>query len=519
MKKKFLIFMFFMFMPVHLSSESGLDTLKGIGTGIANFGEKFAGFFKMMGGSFGAPPTGYVYSFDVYNDLSSQTMYVAVNEILSFMGGDLPKPHGWSIASVLPGQNHLVNDQDFYFEMFIKATDAKYSSCMPYLPHEDMLYRQDCTALTGLPHSQQLNYFRIFMGKTLKNGVYVHAPQAESLGYFNQNPADAKTDPGSVTTGTTLTSLTIVNNTSTDYYVGFVNQASAASMTQATCLAYGLVQAYSFGLLSTFGSVASLTPGTIGIFDASSNQLVKSYNMPINIFQTMPPNQQPLPYTLEIYQDVSSTGSVLPVSMEMQGIMSGNYDQPIGVVRDITPVTCVFWYQSNSQLGTSGYHDLKPGKVWVVSVELSSHESAQTVTPVVITSATPGQALQFNLKRPHFGNKLWLYFLYVATSTDATAQQYITNFFSQSAGKTMLQTYQAQGASQIKLASQPSVASATQKSQIPATILVQAAQGVLPLNGGAVVDPGTGLTGYLLGADVFLSSGVGAGPMYYQLQP
>ena len=46
---------------------------------------------------------------------------------------------------------------------------------------------------------------------------------------------------------------------------------------------------------------------------------------------------------------------------------------------------------------------------------------------------------------------------------------------------------------------------------------MQAAQGVLSLNGGSVEI--NGVTGYLLGGDIFMSVGVGSGPMYYILQP
>ena len=77
----------------------------------------------------------------------------------------------------------------------------------------------------------------------------------------------------------------------------------------------------------------------------------------------------------------------------------------------------------------------------------------------------------------------------------------------------MLKQYQIQGVEQMKLAAQPGVT----KKSVPQDLLVQAAQGALSLNGGATeID---GVTGYLLGADVYNSVGVGAGPMYYQLQP
>lgn len=495
--------------PVEMNANA-LDTLKGVWTGIESFAQKFTGIFKMMGSSFGASPSGYVYSCDVYNDMSNQNVYVAISEIMSFMGGDLPKANGWSATMIAPGMFHAIKDQDYYFEMFIKLTDKKYSSCMPYLPHEDMLLRHDATALEGQQNSANVHYFRAFMGKDLINGQYVHTPKAESLGYINKNPADVKTDPGSATIGSTLTSLTIYNSSSTDYYVGFsINPV--ATITKDTCWSYALVPANSFAILNVAAPVMSLTPGMIGIFDATSQQLIKSYKMPTTIFQTLP-HHAPMPYTLEIYQDKDASSGVLQsVNIEMQGLMSGNYDQPIGKVCDITPVTCVFWYESLAQLGTAGYVDLTPGKVWIVQVQ--KNDKGQDVK--IITGATPGQALQFNLTRPQSGQKLWIYFVYADTASDSLAQQYILNFFTKPIGQAMVQAYHQQGEDQIKLAQSPLVVSAS----IPQTLLIQAAQAALTLQGGSVKDDVTGVTGYLLGADLFLSSGVGAGPMYYQLQP
>lgn len=478
---------------------NSLSAMKGILSTVESFPKKFAGFFKSLGQSFGAPPSGYVYSFDVYNDVSSQNAYVAVNEIMSLMGGDIPKPHGWTLASIAPFTHHLTNNQDYYFELFIKSTDKDYSSHMPYLPHDDVLFRQEVTALEGAKNSQKLHYFRTFMGKNLENGVYVHALKAESLGYLNQNSDDAKTDPGNVTIGSTLSSLTIFNSSAQDFYVGFAPQGSATTMTKATCKAYAMVPANSFGLLNTTASVTSLSPGTIGIFDATSQKLIKTYSLPSYIFCSLPGNAS-MPYTLEIYQDVGAKS----VSVELQGLMSGNYDQAIGNVCDITPVTCVFWYQSVAQAGASGYVDVTPGKVWVVSVENE---------PKIITNLTPGQAVQFSITRPVSGKQVWIYFVYVATSSDAIAQQYLQNFFADASGKNMLQLYQDQGEQQMKLAAQPGVT----KKSVPQDLLVQTAQGALSLNGGSVVIDG--ITGYFLGADVFSCVGVGAGPMYYLLQP
>ena len=54
---------------------------------------------------------------------------------------------------------------------------------------------------------------------------------------------------------------------------------------------------------------------------------------------------------------------------------------------------------------------------------------------------------------------------------------------------------------------------------IAQSILIAAAQGALQMQSGQIVDSVSGVTGYLLGADLFLSQGVGTQPFYYLLQP
>ena len=160
MKQKIMIAVF---LTAYFQSidPNALDTMKGIWSSVESFPKKFAGFFKSLGQSFGAPPSGYVYSFDVYNDIADKSVYVAVNEIMSLMGGDLPKPHGWIQSSAIAPFNHyLINNQDYYFELFIKLTDKNFSSHMPYLAHDDVLFRQEVTALQGQKNSQKLHYFR-----------------------------------------------------------------------------------------------------------------------------------------------------------------------------------------------------------------------------------------------------------------------------------------------------------------------------------------------------------------------
>lgn len=483
----------------------GLDTLKGIWSSVESFPLFTSSFWKGLGQSFGASPTGYVYNYDVVND-TDQTMYVGIQEYASFMGGDFPKSGGWSVTPIKPFSRLQPTTKEYYFEMLIKTTPKSYSSHMPYIQHDDALYTHDAIQLNE-KNSTHLNYFRIYIGKKLEKGAYVHTPQAEYLGYSNTNAAAPKNDAGNITFGSTLQSLTIQNSTSTDYWVGYVNQADATTMTKNSCQVYAKVVANSFGILSTFGSIISLRPGTIGIFDDKSS-LISTYQLHSNGFEDMP-------YTLEIYQDSTD----LKPQMAMQGLMSGNYDQPCYRVRDITPIICVLWYQNVQSLPSAnqqGYVDLTPGKVWPVLVVSGQVQ--------ILGGAMPGQAAQFTIMRPDLDQKSWLYFVYVDTADDAQAQQFIQNLFSGSFASSTIQNYKTQAAAQMKVASsfkiaEKTVATSTTPDAQQQTLLIEAIQGVLQLNGGQVVDPTSGLVGYLLGGDVFLPRGTGMQPLYYVLSP
>jgi hypothetical protein len=489
MKAKRLQFIFFI--SLLASQVIRADSLKGVWTSVTKFPLFHAAFWQGIGQGIGFPPKGYVYSFEVYNDMR-QPVYFSVCEIMSIMGGDLPRPHGFHLYRVPSFQSQAVNNQEYYFELLIKSTNKSYSSNMPYLLHADILCRYEAIELNSAPHSQKIHYYRSFIGKKLQNGVYVHGPAAEYVGFLNQDSAEAKQDPGDVTIGQTLNKITIHNSTDTDFYVGFASGTSSTALTSKTSQAYALVKAHSFALLEIFNDLTSLVPGTFGLFDATSQNVMSSYILPTSVFENMP-------YTLEIYQDPTSKAGV---AMDLQGIMSGNYDVPMGNVRDITPVTCVFWWA----MAKTAAHNL-PGKVCILLADDTKMR--------LVGYAQVGQAVQWNMTRPLYGQNLWIYFIYVASEDATKVEQYVQNFTNSSFGLPALQSYKSQARSQIKLVADAKFAAT--KKIVPQNLLVQAAQGILSLKGGQIVDPTSGIAGYLLGGDVFLASGVGAGPMYYYL--
>jgi hypothetical protein len=239
------------------------------------------------------------------------------------------------------------------------------------------------------------------------------------------------------------------------------------------------------------------------LFDGTTQSCLQVIDIPAEIFKDMT-------YSLEIYQDGATT-----VQMGWQGLMSGHYDMPTHNVKDITPIFGCLWYQSAAQAKQKQVVDL-PGTVWVVSVS----ENIE-----ILGMATPGLAVQFQILRPEVGTKKQIYFVYVDSTDSTKAQQFVQKFASKTIGANLIASYQ-KNADEImssegaRLQPQLAAAKTTPKTvSVPAALMQQAVQGSLQMQQGRIVDLTTGVTGYLLGADVFLPFGIGATSMYYMLAP
>ncbi|MCX5923021.1 MAG: hypothetical protein NTU89_00465, partial [Candidatus Dependentiae bacterium] len=358
-----------------------IDTFKGIGSEIKSFPLFTGSFYTGMARSFGAPPSGYVYSFSVYND-SSLPVYVGVQEVVSIMGGSFPKAGGWTDTTVAPFTHLDVPTKEYYFEIIIRSSANTISNHMPYLQHADTLFQQEVIQLQE-KDSTKTNYFRSFMGKELSGGAWKHVLKAEYLGFADPSAKGKNADKG-LSLSSTLSSLTIKNSTGMDYYIGYTSTPKAVSMTSRSCQMFTKIQADSFAMYDAPKGI-SLRPGTIGLFEMSSEKLLQTYDLQAQGFDGKN-------YTLEIYQDDSSA---LAPSMCMQGLMPGNYDVPVGRIRDISPINTIFWYESAA--GKKGFIDL-PGKLWIVSKNAESQ---------IMVSCTPGSAIEFTLMRPEIDKTLW----------------------------------------------------------------------------------------------------------------
>lgn len=498
-------------------SGSFINTMKGIGSSFESFGKSIESMGEGLGAGFGAPPTGYVYSYTIVND-TALPIYVNVQEIASFMGAYFPKANGWSQATVLPfTQNYNISNKEYYFEMSIHADNHQPSNHLPYV-NTDALYIQDCIQLPADKNSTQVNYFHVYMGKDIQQGKYIHAPKAEFMGYAD--PSNPKDKSATVSMSNLLTgspALTLYNSTSRKLILGYSSKAGQTSLQKSDCdlfLATAEKKSFVFhgGLLDVTTNKKSLPLGTVGIFEKNSDKASDVFVMPASVFSGQG-------YTLEIYQDDQG-----PLAMGLQALMSA-HDVPSSRTRDLTPVPCVYWYQSVAQLSKSnakGMTDL-PGQVWIVS---------QGENDLISFQIPLGAAMKFDIVRPLLDEKRWIYCIYVDSTDSLKAKQFVQKFTAGTIGASVVEKYKQQSVNQFneiqkELSSVLTFAPGSQKSGtnskktvVPQSLLQAAIEGALKVNRGQIQDAALGINGYLLGADVFLPQGVGASStFYYQLSP
>jgi hypothetical protein len=505
-KSIFLVICFFS-VSHQLHSDSTIDGLKGIWSSIKSFPLFSGSFWKGIGRGFGAPPTGYVYSYKVHND-TNVPAWVATQGLASVMGGVFPEASGWECTKIDPYTAHGQDNKEYYFELFIKTTPKSYSNHMPYIQHDDVLYQTEKINLIPKDkNSKHRNHFRVYMGKTFVSGAYQHQLKAEYVGYENMvsNPSDKN----ALSLNSAMQTLTIKNSTEQDYYVGFTAQAVSNISSASMCSMVGLVEKDSFGLLSAAGSITTFRPGTIGIFRDLASESIATVAIGQNGFANFS-------YTLEIYQEAGQAD----ISCQWQGITPGHYDMPVNRIKDITPIIGCLWYQSVQQTKGTNLADL-PGTVWIVSIEKKSGKGK------TLGMAQPGQVLQFMIERPRIADKNEIYFLYIEETNVVKAQAFVQNFLSGKIGAEAVTLYHDKLSSVMQsteLQLNPKTVSAAASSSssplsIPSTLINQITSGALALNRGQIVDTTSGTTGFLLGYDVFMPLGIGAGPFYYQLVP
>ena len=470
-----------------------------------------------MGQTFGAPPAGYTYNYQVWSD-ASVPIYIEQEGMASFMGAFFPSAKGVFGKKTLPaifdasaGVNQAVyTNQDYYFKMYI--SDDKDASKNP-------IYKQSLTQLPLHKNDPTVYYYHVYTAGGFKKGNAVHGPAVESMGY--QDPTQLNnpdpTKQGNVKFSSQLSQISFYNSSSSDVQISLTYGAQPYTFT---------AEKYSYNFLGLPTKQAKSddkkadSQADLPAFSLRPNTITfSSYNLKTQTYDQFRALSLPATgfdgtnYTIEIFQDPGKS-----LEIGIQGFNPGNYD--LGVTprtRDITPCPCTFWYQSNAQQGSAaGYLDL-PGQVWIV---YGGQDSP------IASKVTPGQVVTWNLTRPLLSQSdQFLYFLYVVTSDDAIAQKFVEKFAAQTIGKNIYNEY-------VSASKRPMDLTATTQTgldvhgdmqvvqqTLTADQQVAALMGSLNIASGIIQDTDQGIVGYLVGADVFTPKGLGFGRFYYTLAP
>ena len=530
------------------------------------------GMFEGMGSSFGAAPIGYNYSFSVWSD-ASVSMYVEQQGIASFMGAFFPSARGFygnkkipSIFEATDGGNYVTTlDAQYYFDLFIGTSSNA---------HTNRVYKQSLTQLPLEKNDPNVYYYHVYTSSGFSKGRSTHEPKVEMMGYQNPEELDDpnSTKKGSVSFSSQLSDLSFYNSSGTDVQVSLkygtdnytftlekysystlavpTPQATASSKDTTALSGAPLVgtstapsvnfsgkdEVVTQGVMSaklaakapaaTTAKVAapvkavatedsppppfSLRPNTLSFssYDAATKKYV-----PFTSFLLQSKGFEGSPYTIEVFQDPGK-----PLNVGIQGLNPGNYDLPVTPrVRDLTPCPCTFWYQSFEQAGSiEGYSNL-PGQMWVVYAGGDSP---------IQTKIQPGQAFGWNLIRPLVDQAdQYVYFVYVATTDDVVAQNFVAKLAARAVGQDVVGQYEAIVKAPVVLSSTSqgldvtgSVASDTAPALTPDQ-QVAALMGNLQIADGVIEDTDQGVIGYVVGADVFTPKGLGFGRFHYILAP
>lgn len=498
-----------------------------------------------MGTTFGAPPVGYTYSYEIWSD-ASVPMYVEQQDIASFMGAYFPSAKGFYGKKTLPSifdtgtavSKAACHDQKYYFNMYVSDSSN---------PHTNPIYKQVLTQLPLVKHDPKIYYYHVYTAGGFKKGNSIHKPKIEAMGFRDpdQQKSTDVAKKGNVTFVSQLSGLSFYNSSGTDVQVSLTYGPAPYTFT---------IEKYSYSSLSiptlqekkdttSPSAVASSTkkkssvakaddvkiqavdedvtkPDDAAAFSLRPNTLTFSkYNDATKKYETFRSFSLAsqgfggAAYTIEIFQDPGK-----PLEVGIQGFNPGNYDTPItSRVRDVTPCPCTFWYQSFAQAGSvEGYSDLA-GQIWVVYAGADS--------PIQL-KVTPGQSVAWDLVRPLIDQgDQFVYFVYVLTTDDAIAQKFVAKIATQVLGKNVVAEYEKimntpipsnpvnEGLDITGDVGGPVVQSITADQQV-ATLM-----GSLSISDGVIEDAEQGVVGYIVGTDVFTPKGLGFGRFYYVLSP
>lgn len=224
----------------------------------------------------------------------------------------------------------------------------------------------------------------------------------------------------------------------------------------------------------------------------------------------------PMVYTYEVFPGklVNKKGPKVGV----QGLAIGNFNQPFdpanpqkNIVRDINPLQCHVWYQSDQQAQTIAAQEIEaqakageaPGtpptfynfteQVWVFY---------KTKDSTYQKKLSPGDVIDFNVIRPRLSEKnAWIYVVALKTNDDKKALTFLNRLADGVIGEDLKEPVTKIKKFDVEMA---------------LTTIQTNTHGLINDTAGS---GSSGIQGFVLLTDKILPRGIGIGPFYYQINP
>lgn len=493
---------------VTIRTDSSSNAVTQLGNEIYSGGSSF---LSGMAQSFGYVPSSYIYSFRVFNDTPGPIM-VAMQDEANVMGATFAgNIHSGMNLSAFQDSSTTFLNQQLYLRVWLAA---KFDDVSSYAKAATVgAYVLGVGAIFGGIAVTEEMRADAFFDKKVTSLIKENDPNV----YFYH----AFTSVDSSLTTTVQGEYLGVKDITTEFAGVFYNSIPEGSATEVSLDFIKNGTPYTVALEpNSFSLLQSDTP----IIDSIRPQSGESRNfvfkqlgkviaeIPISAIGianvTADPNDSTkyvpagsMTYTYQIYQKSSSS----PAQVVMQGLNVGNFNQPVGRVRDINPLQCKVWYASaqqteeavktNSDGSTATETDYSSIPFDITdSLWLSYKTKDQTVQ----MKLKPGAVIDIGLLRPQISEaSASLYVAFIDSTDDTKSKAFLDRLHQGTIGT---------GATFTK------ITDPTNSENIQAN--------VSPNPNGVIQDigsGGTGLTGYVVLSDTMYPRGLGSGPYYYSI--
>jgi hypothetical protein len=451
------------------------DKFTNFGNSVAKVGKGVVAGFKAMGGDV---PSEYVYTFMAFNGIQS-SITVEIDKAKKVMGARFGGGSGTS-STMKPGENTGATFKKIHLYFSIDIPDCSYSE-----DHYTLAKKNDATVYAY----HTFNDPNTGDNTAEKVGVAAMTNSFSGMIYNGSGAASSVTFPwggNSVTVPVESNSFNALKSTKTNALRPSTLNLGGTSITVG---AKGL------------GSEVTGTDKKATVYPSRYNYEIRSSGAAIETGLAPGNFKQP---GSKLVAGTSTVPGAVPISLGAATSWGNSTQQSVvpipALIRDITPMECNIWNQPGGSTAQSTGPvglDLPYQPLWFAYTGQAISSSGDLIDFPVGTIA-PGKCLSVSLIRPPVSQKMArLYILRLNTTDQNQARSFLNALL-----KIQLPKYEVKTPAAVLTA------------QAKDTLLLTK----LPDNIGYV--SASGLTGIIMGTDIFTSYGLDSvGPYYYSVPP